>query len=94
MKVRYAAEEMWTGLKTDTEDLESMLTQESWSKTQLTSNPYRVEWLLTKLKDLKIQRQSLEKSKAFRPIISQVKSLLQIQTLPRLPAFTIIDIHS
>ena len=72
LKVRYDAEEIWTGLKTDPEKLEVLLTRESWSKAQLTSNPNRVQWLLTKLKELKIQVQGLEKNAAFRPTVSQV----------------------
>ncbi|KAJ7391479.1 AAA ATPase midasin, partial [Desmophyllum pertusum] len=71
LKVRYFAEEIWTGLKTGAEKLEALLLQESWSKTELTSNPYRVQWLLTKLKVLRVQAQTLDKNSAFRPTISQ-----------------------
>lgn len=72
LKVRFDAEEIWTGLKNDPENLEILLTQESWSKTQLTSNPFRVQGLLTKLKELKMQKLDLEKNAAFRPNKSQV----------------------
>lgn len=72
LKVRYNAEEIWTGLKTGPEKLEALLSQQSWSKTELTSNPLRVQWLLSKLKELKNRVQDLEKNTAFRPPISQV----------------------
>ena len=76
MKVRYDAEEMWTGFKTDIENLESLFAKEALSTSQLTSNPCRVWWLLKKLKDLKEQRHALEKNSAFRPTVSQVSDTL------------------
>ena len=72
LKVRFNAEEIWTGLKTGPEKLETLLSQESWSKTELTSNPLRVQWLLSKLKELRNRMRDLEKNTAFRPPISQV----------------------
>lgn len=79
--MRYFAEEIWTGLKTGAEKLEALLLQESWSKTELTSNPYRVQWLLTKLKELRVQAQTLDKNSAFRPTISQVGSVVHVQVI-------------
>ena len=77
MKVRYDAEEMWTGFKTDIENLESLFAKEALSTSQLTSNPCRVWWLLKKLKDLKEKRFALEKNSAFRPTVSQVSALVK-----------------
>jgi len=71
--VRYFAEEYWTGLKTSSDQLEALLLQESWSESQLTSNPWRVRRLLTKLKELRVEAHHLDKNLAFRPAISQVK---------------------
>ena len=70
--MRYYAEEIWTGVKASPDELESLVLQESRSEAQLTSNPLRVGWLLTKLKDLRVQAQNLSKNSAFRPAISQV----------------------
>ena len=75
--MRYYAEEYWTGLKTSSDQLEALLSQESWSESQLTSNPWRVRRLLTKLKELRVQAQHLDKNSAFRPVISQVKSVIE-----------------
>ena len=77
LKVRYDAEEMWTGFNTDIENLELLFAKEALSTSQLTSNPGRVLWLLKKLKDLKDQRHGLEKNSAFRPTISQVSALVK-----------------
>ena len=68
--MRYYAEEIWTGMKTSPD--EALVLQEFRSEAQLTSNPLRVGWLLTKLKDLRVQAQNLSKNSAFRPAISQV----------------------
>jgi len=76
--VRYYAEEYWTGLKTSSDQLEALLSMESWSESQLTSNPWRVRRLLTRLKELRVQAQDLEKNSAFRPAISQVRSLIEV----------------
>ncbi|XP_068698835.1 midasin-like [Montipora foliosa] len=76
LKVRFYAEEIWTGLKTDAEQFESLLSQESWNETQLTSNPFRVKRLLTKLRELRGRVESLEKNVAFRPAISQFDAIL------------------
>lgn len=75
LKVRYDAEEMWTGFKTNIENLETLFAKEALRTSQLTSNPSRVWWLLKKLKDLKEQRFALEKNSAFRPTVSQVSAL-------------------
>lgn len=76
--MRYYAEETWTGLKTGPREMEALLLQESWSDTQLTSNPCRVRWLLTKLKELREQAQNLDKNSAFRPTISQVWTVTKV----------------
>ena len=76
--MRYFAEEYWTGLKTSSDQLEALLLQESWSESQLTSNPWRVRRLLTKLKELRVKAQDLEKNSAFRPATSQVKSVTEV----------------
>lgn len=76
--MRYYAEECWTGLKTSSDQLEALLLQESWSESQLTSNPWRVRRLLTKLKELRVQAQHLDKNSAFRPAISQVVSVIEV----------------
>ena len=77
LKVRYDAEEMWTGFKTNIENLETLFAKEALRTSQLTSNPSRVWWLLKKLKDLKEQRFALEKNSAFRPTVSQVSALVK-----------------
>ena len=77
MKVRYDAEEMWTGFKTNLENLETLFAKEALRTSQLTSNPCRVWWLLKKLKELKEQRYALEKNSAFRPLVSQVSALVK-----------------
>ena len=77
LKVRYDAEEMWTGFKTDIENLELLFAKEALSTSQLTSNSCRVLRLLKKLKDLKDQRHALEKKSAFRPTVSQVRALVK-----------------
>ncbi|KAK2570712.1 Midasin [Acropora cervicornis] len=71
LKVRFYAEEIWTGLTTDPEKFELLLSQESWNETQLTSNPFRVKRLFTKLQELRARVKSLEKNVAFRPAVSQ-----------------------
>ena len=71
--MRFYAEEMWTGLTTDPEKFELFLSQESWNETQLTSNPFRVKRLFTKLRELRARVKSLEKNVAFRPAVSQVR---------------------
>lgn len=76
--MRYSAEEYWTGLKTSSDQLEALLSLECWSESQLTSNPWRVRRLLTKLKELRVQAQHLDKNSAFRPAISQVKPLIEV----------------
>lgn len=75
--MRYNAEEHWTGVKTSSDQIEALLLQECWSESQLTSNPWRVRLLLTKLKELRIQAQHLDKNSAFRPAISQVKPAIE-----------------
>lgn len=75
--MRYYAEEIWTGLNTGPHELEVLLQQESWNEAQLTSNPFRVRWLLTKLKELRVQAQKLDKNSAFRPTISQVWAVIR-----------------
>lgn len=77
MKVRYDAEEMWTGFKTNLENLETLFAKEALRTSQLTSNPCRVWWRLKKLKELKEQRHALEKNSAFRPLVSQVSALVK-----------------
>ncbi|XP_074625737.1 midasin-like [Acropora palmata] len=76
LKVRFYAEEMWTGLTTDPEKFELLLSQESWNETQLTSNPFRVKRLFTKLQELRARVKSLEKNVAFRPAVSQFDAIL------------------
>ena len=91
LKVRYYAEEHWTGLKTSPDQLEALLLQECWSDSQLTSNPWRVRRLLTKLKELRVQAQYLEKNSAFRPAISQVKSTIEALHVLRSACWRIVE---
>ena len=84
--MRYYAEETWTGLKTGPDELEALLLQESWSETQLTSNPCRVKWLLTKLKELRVEAQNLDKNSASRPTISQVQNVIKVYSIRIVPS--------
>ena len=78
LSVRFFAEELWTGVKTGYDQLESHLSEESWTRMHLTSNPHRVGILLSRLKELKLQAQELSKNSAFRPSPSQVSVVCQV----------------
>ena len=72
LKVRYYAEEIWTGVKTSADEMDALVCDEHRSESRLTSNPSRVGRLLIKLKDLRVQAENLSKNAAIRPAISQV----------------------
>ncbi|PFX16223.1 Midasin [Stylophora pistillata] len=76
LKVRYYAEEIWTGVKTSADEIDALVCDEHRSESRLTSNPSRVGRLLIKLKDLRVQAENLSKNAAIRPAISQFDAIL------------------